>query len=303
MYKLILSILFPLMILNILISCENSSSADSGNSAYIATVYDYAYGPGQHASAIVSVDDQMANFIGATSSYVMLGGWGGYISAGFDHDVENQAGYDFAVYTQPGAGNEPGAVFVKQDENGNGYPDPEEPWYELAGSETDKTGYIRDYQVTYTKAADSSSNITWSDNQGNTGQELIPGYPDSSVSAAWWWDGYGSADEISFTGVKLPNNKYEDSNDEWMDDDTLFAWGYAENYDGSDFSAGLQFGSGYRSANQFEIDNAVDSAGTPVSLESIRFIKIQSGVFLIAGMLNEVSTEISGAADLHLLGN
>ncbi len=295
----LLFLLVPLVIS----SCENASSSSSGDSPYISTVYDYTYGPGQHASTIGTKEEQMAKFIGTSSSYVMLGGWGGFIEAGFDHDISNVTGYDFAVYTQPGTGNEPAAVFVKQDTNSNGYPDPEEPWYELAGSETGQTGYIQDYQVTYSQPAYDSSNITWTDNQGNTGVELVPGYPESSVSAGWWWDGYGSATEITLNGVKLPDSKYLNADDIWVDYDSLFTEGYAENYSGTDLDAALPFGSSYRSANRFDIDDAVDSSGNPVVLDSIRFIKIQSGIFLIAGMLNEVSPEISGAVDLSMIGN
>ena len=75
----------------------------------------------------------------------------------------------------------------------------------------------------------------------------------------------------------------------------LFSFGYAECYGNSDYIADLK-------ANLIDISNAVDGSGNPVSLTGIRFIKVQSGVFQIAGWLNEISTEISGAADLSLLG-
>ena len=50
-----------------------------------------------------------------------------------------------------------------------------------------------------------------------------------------------------------------------------------------------------------DISNAVDGSGNLANLSKIDFIKVQSGVFQVAGWLNEISTEISGAADLHLL--
>jgi hypothetical protein len=54
-------------------------------------------------------------------------------------------------------------------------------------------------------------------------------------------------------------------------------------------------------ANLFDISDAVDSAGNHLNLAGIRFIQIQSGVFQVAGWLNEISTEVSGAADLSRL--
>ena len=74
----------------------------------------------------------------------------------------------------------------------------------------------------------------------------------------------------------------------------MFTSGYAECYNNSDYNNSLK-------ANILDISSAVDKAGNKVNLSGIRFIKVQSGVFQIAGWLNEVSTEISGAADLSLI--
>jgi len=74
----------------------------------------------------------------------------------------------------------------------------------------------------------------------------------------------------------------------------LFSFGYAECYFNLDYNNSLK-------ANLFDISNAVDKSGTPVTLPGITFIKVQSGVFQIAGWLNEVSPEISGAVDLSLV--
>ena len=290
---------------------SSSSGNNSADPAYISEVFEYRYGPGQHAGSIGTAEEQMRKFLGTNSDYVMLGGWGGYIVAGFDHNVQNLSGYDFAVFTQPGVGSEQGVVYVMPDDNGNGRPDPEETLYELSGSETDadysdETGnandkYIRNYEVTYYKPGGSDENITWSDNQDPQGSgELVPGYPDGADSSDWWWDGYGSVTEVTFSGVKLPHAKYEEDGS-WKDHQDRFASGYAENY-GADDIASLSFGGRQRSANRFDIDDAVDSSGNSVSLDSIRFIKVQTGVFQIAGQLNEISTEVSGAVDLHMLG-
>ena len=45
----------------------------------------------------------------------------------------------------------------------------------------------------------------------------------------------------------------------------------------------------------------MDASGNAVKLTSIRFIKVQTGIFQQAGWLNEISTEVYGAADLSML--
>ena len=262
-------------------------NAFSTNSPYITKVLDYQYGPGQHAS-LIPANWNGSDFIGqpwtGTKIYTSLGGWGGYIIAGFDHSVKNVPGADFAIYTQPGAGSEPGVVFVMNDANGE--------WLEIKGSEYNNIETIHDYQVTYYKPV-SNGNVTWKDNKGKSG-ELIPVYD----SASWWWSGYGRKTEITFTGVKLPdaykNISTQVDSENWVIRPGLFTSGYAECYNNLDYNISLK-------ANFFDISNAVDKAGNPVNLTGITFIKVQSGVFQIAGWLNEVSTEISGAADLSLI--
>ena len=85
----------------------------------------------------------------------------------------------------------------------------------------------------------------------------------------------------------------------------LFAYGYAENGTAPDRTEGNGFlAKDYDPAlkgNRIELDSAIDNQGAPVDLPSIRFVKVQTGVFQQAGWLGEISTEINGVADLHLL--
>jgi hypothetical protein len=282
--------------LNSLISCSNKEQLNvKSNSPYITKVFDYTYAPGQDASTIAQSakgDDFIGQPFINNKNLTFLGNWGGYIVAGFDHQVKNGPGYDFAIYTQPGPMSSPGVVFVMSDLNGDGLPN-DGDWIELKGSEFNNTQTIRNYQVTYYKPV-NNGNVTWTDNQGKQG-ELIPGYP----SGSWWWSGYGDKTEISFSGVRLPNayenQPTQDGTQNWVIIPGLFSFGYAKCFGNLDWNSDLK-------ANLFDISNAVDSAGNPVTLTGINFIKIQSGVFQIAGWLNEVSTEISGAADLSLIG-
>ncbi len=269
-------------------------AAFSNNSPYITKVFDYQYGPGQNAVQI-SFDWKGNDFIGEPwknlKKYTSLGGWGGYIIAGFDHFVKNGDGVDFAIYTQPGAGSEPGVVYVMNDLNNDGLPNDGE-WLEIKGSEYEHAETIHNYHVTYFKPI-NKGNITWKDNQGQSG-ELLPHYG----SDTWWWSGYGDKSEVSYDGERLPNGYVNISSDptieNWAVRQGLFAYGYAECYSNLDYNISLK-------ANLFDISNAVDNTGTIKNLTDISFIKVQSGIFQVAGWLNEISPEISGAADLSLI--
>lgn len=265
------------------------------DSPYITQVFDYKYGPGQHAALIAS-DCKGTDFIGqpwtpSTKLFTSLGGWGGYIIAGFDHTVQNVDGADFAIFAQPGAGSEPGVVFVMDDANNDGIPNDGE-WVEIQGSEYNHPETIHDYQVTYYKPV-ANGNVTWKDNKGKSG-ELVPVFE----SVSWWWSGYGNKTEMVFTGIKLPDASKNISTrpdvENWIVRPELFTSGYAECYSNLDYNNSLK-------ANIFDISNAVDVAGNKLNLTGIKFIKVQSGVFQVAGWLNEISTEVSGAADLSLV--
>ena len=269
------------------VSCKQNEPVVT--SAYLTDVFDYVYAPGQHAS--MAKESDKAFVLGdpaKNEGWLYLGGFGGYVVAGFDHDVSNEAGADFEVYALPGASPEPAIVYVMADENKDGIPN--ETWYELKGNQFENS--IQNYTLTYYKAATDSKNITWKDSQGNSG-ELISGFG-SSTSAKWWWPAT-LADSITFSGTRLPDSYINNSTTEvpnWVVPNGLFLWGYAENNSGTDYNSTTK-------ANKLDIANAVDESGNSVTLSSIRFLKIQTAVFQQAGQLNEVSAEITGAKDLR----
>jgi hypothetical protein len=266
----------------------------SGQSPYITKVFDYQYSPGQHAG-LIPAGATGNDFIGQPwtngKSFTSLGGWGGYIIAGFDHPLNNANGPDLAVFTQPSVSSEPGIVYVMADSNNDGGPN-DGTWYQVKGSEYSNPETIHNYQVTYYKPV-SGGSITWKDNKGKSGN-LVPGFE----AANWWWAGYGDKSSVTFDGDRLPDAYVNTSKDPavelWMPRSGLFQYGYAECYDNSDYNAKLK-------ANFLDISMAVDAAGQPANLSQISFIKVQSGIFQIAGWLNEISTEVSGAADIQLL--
>ena len=277
--------LFPVL----LFSCSDKKSEPVSSSAYISDVFDYVYGPGQHAK--IAKPSDVVNFIGEPGSdkgWLYLGGFGGYVVAGFDHNVTNGDGPDFEVYALVGASPEPGVLYVMSDTNGDGKPN--DTWYELKGNQFSNSK--RNYWVRYYKAIADSANIRWLDSEGTRG-ELISGYG-SKYSSGWWWPAT-TTDSITFKGTRLPDaydNNSANGTEYWVVPQDRFTWGYAKNLYGTDYDSAL-------GANKFDISNAVDSAGNPVNLQNIRFIKIQTAVFQQAGWLNEVSTEVRGAKDLR----
>jgi hypothetical protein len=302
-FHLLFAILFIL-----LFSCRDNdeSSKESttdelkDSSAYLTKVFDFQYAPGQNAQNADLTNAQ--NFVGKptylytvtpeeTKSCISLGGWGGYIVGGFNHNIANTSGNDFIVLCGSSYAPEPAIVYVMEDTNGNGLPD--DNWYELKGSENSNQESIRGYQVTYYKPSSTSGNVYWKDNQGHT-DTLISNYG-ATYTYSWWK--YTDKDSLTFTGTKLPTAYYNNSTtstQNWVVYSNLFHWGYAENATGSDYNSTYH-------GNEFDISNAIDANGNPVSLSSIRFIKVQTGVFQQAGWLNEISSEIYGAADLSLL--
>ena len=121
-------------------------------SPYIAKVLEYNPAPGQfvntmpqyevgdtYATMLQKVEESIA---GTNRSLISLGAWGGYVTFAFDHSVVNTPNQSdfliegnsfYASATSKGGSSEPGIVMVSIDINQNGLPD--EPFYQLAGSE------------------------------------------------------------------------------------------------------------------------------------------------------------------------
>lgn len=260
--------------------------ATPGSSRDKVTVYEFMPAPGQfvHQIASSTMADACREAERRLSNRqdVSLGGFGGYIIVGFDHSVRNISGeYDFAVGGNSFlTSNEPGIVWVMQDENGNGLPD--DNWYELRGSETDKNETIYNYSVTYYRPASQGAPIMWTDSRNNTGILTVhPTYPS--------WQNTGS---YTLIGTRLEARST--FTDEWSN--APFDWGYADNM-GSDrlsesdnHDAGMNY-------NYFKIENAMSASRRHVELKYIDFIMVQCGVNATAGILGEVSTEVFGFLD------
>jgi hypothetical protein len=168
---------------------------------------------------------------------------------------------------------EAGIVWVQEDRNGNGLPD--ETWYELKGGDDDDPTYrnkiTRRYAVRFFGASDGGSTVNkyghvlrkiyWTDSKGRGGY-LPAGWPyDWGVTGNW----------VTYTCTLLRDDGNIDTG----------TYGHYPMY-------------GYVDAmgNTFSIKDAIDIAGNPVSLQAVRFVKVQTAIFHYGGMYGDVSTEI-----------
>ena len=304
------------------VCCFFSYSPAYAQSPYIDKVYDYAPAPGQFINVLPEYEpgDTKADMIRKAGEaiadnnrgMISLGGYGGYVVFGFDHLVENVPGkYDFRVLgnafvananpnphaPRDGGSCEPGIVMVSFDANGNGLPD--DPWYELAGSEYRKPETVRNYRLTYHKPDE------------NKLRDPDPGYPyiNDRTYIRWTTNGHGDGylfrntfhnqpyypqwltdETLVFTGTKLADNYVDESGNGSYYVQYAYRWGYVDNFPNTDVRSGLS------------IEWAVDADGNPAQLPGIHFVKVYTGVNQYCGWLGETSTEILGAEDLHLTG-
>lgn len=284
-------------------------------SPYISKVYEYRPAPGQFINEMPQYEegDTEADMVqkaedcisGTNDIMISLGAWGGYVTFGFDHTVMNLPGYDFRIdgnafyeLTQPdkkGGSAEPGIVWVSYDANCNGNPDDE--WYELAGSEYHKPETRHGYSLTYSRpdpaaapVPDDSGFLTdtryipWRDSEGSTGFVAKNSFHEQSYYPLW-----ESAGEITFTGSCLAPNALDLSGVGTYYVLYSYPWGYADNHP-NDFA----------DLNSFDISWAVDSEGNRVQLPGVDFVRVCTGLNQYCGWLGETSTEISGARDHHI---
>ena len=229
-------------------------------------------------------------------NWVSLGGFGGYIIVGFDHSIANSGDYDFGIKANSFDGSsEPGIVWVMQDENGNGEPD--DTWYELAGSETGKATTIQNYAVTYYRPTGPMMPVQWTDNLGNYGEvDYLKQFHRQDYYYPLWIE----EDSYTLRGTCLePRNRDASGNGSyWVND--KYDWGYADNFSPVDRLTEDDNAEGEVNANHFKISNAIDCDFEPIHLDYIDFVKVQVGVNAKSGWLGELSTEVCGFFDYNM---
>ena len=229
-------------------------------------------------------------------NWVSLGGFGGYIVVGFDHSIDNLGDYDLAILGNSFSGSsEPGIVWVMQDENGNGQPD--DTWYELAGSETGKAETIQNYSVTYYRPTGPKMPVQWTDNLGNSGEiDYLAQFHRQDYYYPLWIE----ADSYTLTGTCLKARNYDASGNGSYWVNVEYDWGYADNFSDIDRLSKDENTNADPNANHFKISHAIDMDGQPIHLKYIDFVKVQVGVNSKSGWLGEVSTEVLGFYDYNM---
>lgn len=282
-----------------------------GVSPYIETVYEFLPAPGQFVNVLPACSDGeteadilakvQSNLAGkAPGTMISLGGFGGYVTFGFDHSIVNVRGKnDFKVYGNAFSGNsEPGVIMVSKDDNDNGLPDDE--WYEIKGSAHDDAECIKDYKITYYKPESEPERNTeewdnyirwtaeWTDGDGNP-QQSNGAIPKNIYHAQTWWPKWMDTEELVFTGTKLPDNGVNTSTSETKEYWVLsaFDYGYVDNHPNTS------------ELSEINIEWAVDKDGKPANLEYIDFIRVYNGMNQVCGWIGETSTEVLGCEDLH----
>ncbi len=278
---------------------------------FIAKVFDYLPAPGQFVNSGGTGTPAGAQaLVGGNSALLSLGGYGGNVVFGFDHSIENKAGHDLGIYGNPLVNkdqewSEPGIVMVMQDLNGNGLPD-DDAWYELAGSEYPKAATVKKYRIVYHNPKNLTDDVRWTDNQGQTGYVLRNMFHNQSYYPAW----AANQDSLVFEGTLLVNTlmqAYDPVYGIGLITNKPMEWGYADNGSAIFLQAREEAGRGY---NKFDLDWAVDGEGKRVTLAYIDFVKVYTGQNSNGDpgadpdnpnrMLGEISTEVSGAMDLHI---
>lgn len=287
-------------------------------SPYITKVLEYRPAPGQFVNTMpqykegdtqATMNEKALNAIGNnTRRMITLGGYGGYVTVGFDHTLRNaKDAKDFLVLGNAFENSsEPGIIKVAYDVNQNGQPD-EEEWFEIAGSAhhdpKQETWYERakqagnivetylDYSITYKKPAkepttneEKENYIFWEDNKGHKGYKVMNQFHPQPYYPQWIEE-----EQLVFTGTCLPQNGINqgtDKNPYFVL--PSFTYGYADNYPDDAAKAAI------------DIDWAVDKDGKPANLPGVDFIKIYTGVNQENGCLGENSTEVCGVTDLNL---
>ena len=240
--------------------------------------------------------DLILNDVWSQMYNISLGSCGGYVIAGFDHSVKNSGGdWDLLIKGNPyGYQSEPGIIWVSQDINGNGQPD--DPWYELAGSEygTDNSTY--EYAITYYRPTQKASPVKWVDNQGKSG--VVPYMVEWNKKDYYWQDWVPTDADGGHTyyGTQLRDRSTYSNG---ISSIPPYDWGYADNDSGSDVDYFYEPKLGV-AVGHYKLSNAKTFDHKDANLSHIDFVKVQTGQIGSTPNLGDISTEVHYISDYHL---
>lgn len=252
---------------------------------------------------------------------VHLGAAGGYITLGFGQPIDNKRGSDLRILGNAyyaaadpvfgaatiGGSIEPGTVWA-----GVGADPETAEWYELAGSEY-YTTERHNFRITYRRPAAEEGehelpysscdryiafSASWTEPDG-TQRDSTGFLMKNSFHTQTYWPQWSSADEMTFSGARLPDNavNYGGTGDDGGEAQYWVLYRYAK--DSYGYADAVPNSDNVYST--FDLDWAVDAQGNPAKLTHADFIRIQTAVLQQCGWIGETSTEVCGIENLHLL--
>jgi len=265
---------------------------------YASKIFDYLPGTGQFVNSTWADTAAAKKIIGDNSGGASLGGFGGYVIAGFDQAIvnrdDNAYGVDFTVVGNAfGGWGEPAAVQVMKDVNKNGLPD--DTWYELAGSEYYFQSSVKDLTMTYYNPKyNGRHTIPYSTDKGFNGAMRTNGfhsqqyYPDPNTFGI-------DPDSISYNGT-FTRFLLDKSKPNYIMAKRLPAFGYADSrpanrYPTNPTNPYFKDENG-NPTDGFDLEWAVDINGNHVPLDTVHFVKVYSTVQEDGGWLGEISPEV-----------
>ncbi len=279
-----------------LILLLNYSVADS---QFIEEIIKYNPAPGQFINLLSTGSPDAAFTIrGEDPGLVSLGSMGGYIVFRFSSPITNNENHPFGVdFTLFGNSlpewAEPAAVYVMKDENNNGIAD--DTWYLLAGSDYFFSTTDKDHKIKYYQPQSSSGDIKWVNNLEESGYVLHnsfhvqPYYPEEMFSAEFYQD------SCEFNSIMIRGKLNNDSGEGIKSLPRRF--GFADNnpsgnpdlnYPDNPYTKETE---GY-GGDPFDLSWAVNEEGHYVDLDTAHFVKVQTALYSIPGVLGEISTEL-----------
>lgn len=293
-------------------------------SAFATRVMGYAPAPGQFVQAAQFNDPLRglgAPIGGGTlapdnSKVVSLGGFGGWITLGFDHrvmdDPRNPLGLDAIVFGNASyvGGNpnrrfaEAATIEIAVDANGNGLAD--DAWYVVRGPQIPAVPWA------------AWTVRTWDDNFGDpTFPPGEPGWMPAGRAGQWQTQGFmlpasvlggpvvqnplglsSTSEGVWGIGDHTPTLLRGDLDGDNVVDDPGVSPAVFYTVPDDPFVVGISPGSG--GGDGFDIAWAVDEvSGLPANLAGFDFIRLTTAIDSVGPILGEVSAEIGGVADVR----
>lgn len=225
---------------------------------------------------------------------IPLGTFGGYIVTKFDHTVinsNNKRDFTIEMASNSASKYSPVSVYVAYDANKNGIAE-ENEWYEIAGSEYNKSTTVKNYEMTYFKPDPNKTAVTgtawefdkeylkWTNNKNESGYVTkTTRNRRDNYYPQWLGDSY----TLKGTKIFLPVKDISDGAATTFNVGT-YEWGYGGIKDPS-----------------IDISWAVDKEGKKVHLPGIDFVKVYVPTFTALGASDLLISLFNSVEDLNFV--